>query len=173
MRRRPAPGGDPLSRVDGPLPDLADGGQAPADGSQAPAPWDPATLTGIPSDPPIPIDAARADPPRRLVRGARRLAHLVGRRLLVGITMQDADGGVVSRDQFCGRVTEVADGIVVVDRAGTPVVLPADEAAYEVAAAGTYRLAGSGEEVLDPDYVTTWALLQRPADSPPPTPPTA
>jgi hypothetical protein len=69
-------------------------------------------------------------------------------------------------------VTEVVDGVVVVDREGTQVVLPADEAAYEVAVPGTYRLTGTGEEVIDPDYVTTWTLLQSPADRPPATPPT-
>lgn len=127
-------------------------------------------LTGIPSDPPIPIDAGRALPPRRLVRGAQRLSHLVGRRLLVGITIQDAERQVVSRDQFCGQVTEVADGVVVVDRDGESVVLPADEAAYEMAAPGTYRLAGTGEEIIDPDYVTTWTLLGQAPDGPPASP---
>ena len=141
-------------------------------GSAAPA-WDPGALAGIPSDPPVLIDASRALPPRRLVRGAQRLAHLVGRRLLVGITLQDGAGQVISRDQFCGRVVEVADGVVVVDRNGTPAFLPSDEAAYEVAAPGTYRLAGTGEEVVDPDYVTTWTLFERPAGSPPPVPPTS
>jgi hypothetical protein len=99
------------------------------------------------------------------------LSHLVGCRLLVGITVQGGDGQVVSRDQFCGEVTEVADGVVVVDRDGEPTVLPADEAAYDVAAPGVYRLAGTGEQVVNPDYVTTWTLLERPADSPPPSPP--
>jgi hypothetical protein len=98
------------------------------------------------------------------VRGAQRLAHLVGHRLLVGLTVQDATGAVVSQDQFCGTVIEVADGVVVVDRDGAPAVLPADEAAYEVAAPGTYRLASTGETVVNPDYVTTWTLLERPAD---------
>jgi hypothetical protein len=142
----------------------------PGDVTTAPPPWDPAVLAGIPSDPPVPIDASRALPPRRLVRGAQRLTHLLGRRLLVGITVQNADGAVISRDQFCGQVLEVVDGVVVVDREGTPTVLPADEAAYEAAAPGTYRLADTGEEVVDPDYVTTWTLLERPAGNPPPGP---
>jgi hypothetical protein len=145
----------------------------PGEPSSPSPPWDPAVLTGIPSDPPVLIDASRALPPRRLVRGAQRLAHLVGHRLLVGITVQDGAGQVISRDQFCGRVTEVADGVVTVDRDGTPVFLPADEAAYEVAAPGTYRLAGTGEEVVDPDFVTTWILFQCPAGSPPPVPPSS
>lgn len=82
--------------------------------------------------------------------------------------MQDADGAVVNRDQFCGQVAEVVDGVVVVDREGIPVILPADEAAYEVAAPGTYQLVGTSEKIVDPDYVTTWTLLKRPGDSPPP-----
>lgn len=77
----------------------------------------------------------------------------------------------MSRDQFCGQVLEVADGVVVVDRAGAPVVLPADESAYETAPPGVYRLTDTGEEVVNPDYVTTWTLLERPAGSPPPMPP--
>jgi hypothetical protein len=147
---------------------LADVPGLPA-GTDPPPPWDPAVLTGIANDPPVPIDASRADPPRRLIRGAQRLAHLVGRRLLVGITVEDAEGQVVSREEFCGRVTEVIDGVVIVDRDGTPAVLPADEAAYEVAPPGTYRLFGTGEDVVDPDYLTTWTLLERPGGSPPPT----
>lgn len=85
------------------------------------------------------------------------------------MTVRDTAGAVVSRDQFCGRVLEVADGVVVVDRDGTPIVLPSDEAAYEPAPPGSYRLSGSGEVVVDPDYVTTWTLLERQAGSPPPT----
>lgn len=86
--------------------------------------------------------------------------------------MRGPRGEVVRRDQFCGRVIEVGDGVVVVDRDGEPVVLPADEAAFEPAPPGVYRLAGSGEDVVDPDYVTTWNLVQRPDDgSMPPGPP--
>lgn len=67
------------------------------------------------------------------------------------------------REQFCGRVTEVADGVVVVDRgAGEQAVLPADPAAYEPASPGRYVLAGSGETVVDPDFVTVWDVQATP-----------
>jgi hypothetical protein len=85
---------------------------------------------------------------------------LIGCRLLVGITYLDADGQITGTQQFCGKVIEVADGVVVVERAGEdePAVLPADAAAYTRAAAGTYKLAGTGEIVVDPDFVSTWRV---------------
>jgi len=76
--------------------------------------------------------------------------------LLVGITFRDADGTVLRAEQFCGRVIEVADGVVVVERAGEQAVLPADVGAYETAQPGRYVLQSTGETVIDPDYLTVW-----------------
>ncbi len=76
--------------------------------------------------------------------------------------MRAPDGTLLHQEQFCGRVLEVADGVVVVERPhapGRPAVLPADYAAYDEAAPGTYVLATSGETVVDPDYVTTWDVV--------------
>jgi len=97
-----------------------------------------------------------------MLRGTERLQHLVGARLLVGVTLRRRDGALVSQEQFCGRVLEVADGVVVVERPhapAEPAVLPADPAGYEKAPAGRYVLATTGEAVEDPDYVTTWDVL--------------
>jgi hypothetical protein len=107
---------------------------------------------------PIPIDPDAPEPPRRLQRGAEQLARIKGHRLLVGITYLDDEGQITSAQQFCGRVLDVADGVVVVERPGEtdPAVLPADAAAYEPAAEGSYRLQNTGEIVIDPDYLTTW-----------------
>lgn len=97
-----------------------------------------------------------------MLRGAERLRHLVGTRLLVGISVRSPDGALLRQEQFCGRVLEVADGAVVVERPDAPdepARLPADPAAYEVAAPGRYVLATTGETVADPDYVTTWEVV--------------
>ena len=112
------------------------------------------------------IDPHRPEPPRRLLRGADRLAPLVGCRLLVGITYLDDAGDVRGAEQFCGPVLEVADGVVVVERPGDaePALLPADADAYEPAAAGRYTLRATGEVVENPDFVTTWRLAVRPAE---------
>jgi hypothetical protein len=117
------------------------------------------------SEPPA-IDPHRPAPPRRLLRGSDRLAPMVGCRLLVGITYVDDAGAVQGQDQFCGQVLEVADGVVVVDRPGAePALLPADADAYEPAPAGTYRLRGTGEEIRDPDFITTWQIAVHPNDA--------
>ena len=86
----------------------------------------------------------------------------MGARLLVGVNLRATDGSLISQEQFCGQVLEVADGVVVVERPhapGDPAVLPADPAGYEKAAAGRYVLGTTGETVVDPDYVTTWDVV--------------
>ncbi len=108
---------------------------------------------------PIPVRAGTPTPPRRLIRGAEQLSHLVGARLLVGITFRDPQGSVLRADQFCGRVIEVGDGVVVVERGREQAVLPADAGAYEAAPPGRYALQSSGEIVVDPDYLTVWDVL--------------
>jgi len=104
----------------------------------------------------VPVQTGSPTPPRRLLRGAEQLAHLVGARLLVGITFRDRAGTVVRAEQFCGRVIEVGDGVVVVERGDEQAVLPADAGAYETAQPGRYVLQSSGQTVVDPDYLTVW-----------------
>lgn len=56
---------------------------------------------------------------------------------------------------------DVRDGVVVVanPEAREPVVLPAEAVAYSRAASGRYTLRGSGEVVVDPDFITTWTVV--------------
>jgi hypothetical protein len=124
VRRRPAAGGEALSR-------------------------------------PPAVDPASPTPPRRLLRGSEQLSALVGQRLLVGLRYVRPDGDPLSSIQFCGRVLEVGDGVVVVanPEAAEPVALPADPAAYTPGPPGRYTLKHSGEIVVDPDYVTTWTIV--------------
>ena len=88
------------------------------------------------------------------------MAGLVGARLLVGLTYVDEDGRELSSTQFCGRVLEVADGVIVVanPEGREPVVLPAEVSGYTPAKPGRYVLRGSGEVVVDPDYLTAWTV---------------
>jgi hypothetical protein len=72
------------------------------------------------------------------------------------------DGTLVGQEQFCGRVLDVAEGVVVVERPHRPdhpARLPADPTAYDEAAPGRYVLSTKGETVGDPDYVTTWDVI--------------
>jgi hypothetical protein len=74
----------------------------------------------------------------------------------------DAEGEVTAAQQFCGRVLEVTDGVVVVERPGEEeaAVLPADAAAYEEAKPGRYTLHNTGEIVIDPDFISTWRVAE-------------
>ncbi|GAA3590913.1 hypothetical protein GCM10022223_01800 [Kineosporia mesophila] len=107
-----------------------------------------------------PIDPNRATAPRRLMRGGEQLSVMVGHRLLVGITFLDESGNVTNARQFCGRVLEVADGVVTVEHPGEPepAVLPADTGAYRKASTGRYTLRDTGEIIVDPDFISTWQV---------------
>lgn len=106
-------------------------------------------------------DSAAPLPPRRLLRGSRNLQGLVDRSVLVGITFVDDAGQLLRREQAFGVVSEVADGVVTVLRSGgeDALLLPADEGSFRPAPPGTYRLTGSGEEIVDPDYLSTWTVV--------------
>jgi hypothetical protein len=106
-----------------------------------------------------------------LVRGAEQLAGLVGARLLVGLTYVDEAGTELSSTQFCGRVLDVADGVIVVanPEGRDPIVLPADTSGYTRAKPGRYMLRDSGEVVVDPDFLTAWTVTVGEAGQAPPT----
>jgi hypothetical protein len=105
-------------------------------------------------------------PPRRLLRGSRRLQGLVGRRVLAGMTFVDSAGRSLGRRQACGTVSEVADGVVTLELPdGEQLLLPADEGAFTPARPGSYTLAATGEVVVDPDFLCTWSVMVPPGDS--------
>jgi hypothetical protein len=157
VRGRPAGGGAALSSP----PPTSPGPAEPPEPTEPPEPsWhdDPAEIGPTHSDHgPITV-AGPGRPPRRLLRGCITLQYLIGRQLLVGITIRDDQGAVVGRRQFHGLVTEVTDGVVVVAHDEGETLLPADPDAYRPAEPGTYRLA-SGVTVVDPDHLTTWDVL--------------
>ena len=92
--------------------------------------------------------------------------ELKGRYVLVGITHVDHAGKCTSQTQFHGTVTHVdeAHGIRLVlrgDREGELYTLPPDTRGFQKAGKGEYRLRGTGELVLDPDYTSTWTIYGR------------
>lgn len=92
-------------------------------------------------------------------------SDLVGKRVLVGITILDFRGNVRAREQVHGRI-DVADpnrGILIElhgSGAGKNYSLPPDLRSFEYAPPGEYRLRSTGEVVKDPDFLTTWIIDQ-------------
>jgi hypothetical protein len=94
--------------------------------------------------------------------------RIVGKVVLITITYEDFRGNIKGTDQIFGTVTTVDPkfGISVAlsgVRAGTVYKLPPSTESFTLAPKGEYRLRGTGEVVVDPDYTTEWRAVQRDA----------
>ena len=83
---------------------------------------------------------------------------LIGKTIIVGIERLDADGVLIGRDQYHGRIARAsrAEGIVVEQSSGDALRFPPDLRPYFGAPPGVYRFANMDEVVTDPDLQTTW-----------------
>lgn len=91
--------------------------------------------------------------------------ELIGKHVLVGITIQDKRGEFKRREQFHGTVLSAQEqsGIVLSllgARAGELKTLPPMTEVYEPAPRGTYALKDTSEEIVDPDYTCMWTVTQ-------------
>ena len=86
---------------------------------------------------------------------------MVGQSVLVGVTYVDEAGEILERVQFHGVIEQAGseDGFAI-RRADTGRLewLPPDPAAFQPADPGEYRLRGSGDVVVDPDFLSTWTV---------------
>jgi hypothetical protein len=90
-------------------------------------------------------------------------ASLVGKRVLVGVRKVDGSGTVNDERQMHGRVVEArcSSGILVQlegTEAGRTFRLPPTTGNFDKADPGEYRLATTGEVVVNPDFVATWEI---------------
>ncbi len=87
---------------------------------------------------------------------------LVGCTVLVGRTVLRASGEPAGHEQLFGLVESAGPEGVTIRlrgrRGGERLWLPPDPRAFEPADPGTYRLKSTGEEVVDPDYLSTWTV---------------
>ena len=84
----------------------------------------------------------------------------VGKHLLVGLTYTDATGNVVKHVQTHGKITRIDSSGIFFEQANGAgeYSLPPDPSALILANPGEYRLRGTGEVVVDPDYISTWTI---------------
>ena len=91
--------------------------------------------------------------------------ELIGKYVLVGITIQDKRGQFKRREQFHGMVVSANErtGIVLSllgKREGELKTLPPMTEVFTPARRGTYSLKDSDENVVDPDFTCSWTLTQ-------------
>jgi hypothetical protein len=87
--------------------------------------------------------------------------RLLGATVLVGITYNEPGGERL--EQFFGTVmsADPSEGIILRlegSRSGETYALPPDLGSFFPARPGSYRLRETGDEVVDPDYTTTWNI---------------
>jgi hypothetical protein len=90
---------------------------------------------------------------------------MVGKRILVGVTIEDRRGEFKRQEQFHGLVVEASQeqGFLLElqgTRVGETKWLPPATNYYKSAAPGIYNLRSTGESVADPDFTCTWLLIQ-------------
>src|SRR5690348_2268605 len=88
-------------------------------------------------------------------------AELVGKYVLVGVSVEDKRGVFKRDEQFHGIVLSCdrRSGIKVAlrgSREGQTKTFPPTTGVWQRAAKGVYRLRATGEEVVDPDFTATW-----------------
>lgn len=102
-----------------------------------------------------------------------RFRTIVGKHILIGITLLDNDRNENCKVQMHG-VIEYANrkkgiGVRLEGKTVPPPLklddqglfcLPPELSAIEVASKGVYKLKTTGEEVIDPDLLTTWTFTQ-------------
>lgn len=85
--------------------------------------------------------------------------EFIGKTVLIGITDLDRDERILGRRQFFGTITEITakKGIVVTShKNGSFVVIPPILSTLQPAEPGVYHLKSTGENIANPDFLTTW-----------------
>ncbi len=95
---------------------------------------------------------------------------LIGKHVLIGITYLDHDGHILEQTQMHGDIVGMTDEVITVKLAGSgeEFTLPPDVEAFQKAPEGMYRLRSSGEQIVNPDLLTSWTVTKPSpeADSP-------
>lgn len=91
---------------------------------------------------------------------------MVGKVTLVELQHVDARGRVLLFEHMWGEITRVdrSAGIFVDLKgahAGRDLALPADLDRFTRANRGLYKLESTGEEIEDPDFLSTWTLQHK------------
>lgn len=85
---------------------------------------------------------------------------LIGKVLLIGVTLLDKNENVLEQIQVFGPIKRIDGNGVVIKRnvSGADLVIPPDFENIHKAKTGEYKLRSTGEVVIDPDFVSSWTV---------------
>lgn len=94
---------------------------------------------------------------------------VTGKRVLIGLSYYDHEGTLIDRTEMYGTVLSVNPDSIKVElegkHKGENISLPRNLRAFKKAEQGTYTLHSTGEEVVNPDYTTTWNVIKKAPDT--------
>jgi hypothetical protein len=86
---------------------------------------------------------------------------IIGKHLLVGVTHRNHKDEITDIEQFHGEIIRAhwKEGIVLrLSDSAEECKVPPDLSRLEPAEPGNYTLKGSGEVVVNPDFLSTWTV---------------
>ncbi len=88
---------------------------------------------------------------------------LLGRSILIGVSVLNRDGAIESQQQMHGLVKSASetDGILILLNGsfeGHEWKMPPDTSCIKVAEPGEYNLKATGEKIKNPDYLCSWEV---------------
>ena len=95
-------------------------------------------------------------------RPSPKLKDLLGKTVIVGITRITHKEELIEQKQFVGRFESMDETIHIKLADGTDFTLPPDLRSFQRAKPGVYILRSTGEEVINPDFTSSWTV-QAPA----------
>jgi len=93
---------------------------------------------------------------------------MIGKHLIIGLTIHDMFDNVVDHVQLHGNIVRVSaeEGVVVkLVPSGVEHIMPAVLSAYEEAPPGDYHFQSTSEVVSNPDLLTAWVVYEPPEDT--------
>lgn len=83
----------------------------------------------------------------------------IGKYILIGLTYLNHSKEVDYMVEVHGVITEITNNIIYIKtKEETPFTIPFDLRAIRLANPGTYKLRSTGEEIKNPDYLSTWTI---------------
>ncbi|HVA97150.1 MAG TPA: hypothetical protein VND99_05840 [Candidatus Acidoferrales bacterium] len=89
---------------------------------------------------------------------------IIDKHVIVGYTYLKSDGTVDHQDQKYGLVikTDKKKGVgILLHKSSEVIWLPPDLRSWRIALPGKYRAISTGEEITNPDYLTTWVVTYK------------